>query len=154
MRRLLRPVLGLVLGLLVAASLPAYAWLGASFLGTLMRAEVPLDYRGSYAAMAAYCLAGAIALLLLSVLACAQFAAWRLAANRPLNYGICALLVALAAVHFTALRLVDDIEARSLFIASSAPYAFVLIVLAALYFWIDRLRSPGNGVPGRNPGAG
>lgn len=144
MRRFLRPALGFVLGLLIVASLPTYAWLGVSFLGTLMRAEVPIDYRSSHAAMAAYCLTGAAALLLLSVLAFAQFAAWRLAANRPLNYGICAFLGVLAAVHFTALRLVDDIEARSLFIASSVPYAFVLVVLAALHFWIDRLRAPAH----------
>jgi hypothetical protein len=154
MQRFLRPVLGFVTGLLIIASLPTYAWLGIRFLGALVRAEVPIDYRSSYAAMAAYCLAGAVALLLLSVLAFAQFAAWRWAANRALNYGICALLVALAVVHFAALRLVDDIEAQSLFIASSAPYAFVLTVLAALHFCIDRLRPPGNGVRGRYPGAG
>jgi hypothetical protein len=154
MRRFLRPVLGFVVGLLIVASLPTYAWLGVSFLGTLLRADVPIDYRSSYAAMAAYCLAGAVALLLLSVLVCAQFAAWRWAADRRLHYGICALLVALAVVHFTAPRLVDDIEAQSLFIAASAPYAFVLVVMAALHFWIDRLRPPGNGARGRYPGAG
>lgn len=155
MRRFLRPSLGFVLGLLVVASLPTYAWFGISYLGLLMRAEVPIDYRSSYAAMATYCLASGIVLLLLSFLTFAQFAAWRLAANRRLNYGICALLVVLAIVHFSALGIVGDIEGRSLFITSSIPYAFLLIVLAALYSWIDWLRppaSPGKGVPGEYSG--
>lgn len=142
MRRFLRPVLGFVLGLLIVASLPTYVWLGASFLGTLMRAEIPLDYRSSHAAMAAYCLVSGAVLLLLSLMTFAQFAAWRLAADRRLGYGICALLVLLAIVHLTALGIVGDIEAESLFITSSVPYAYLLIVLAALYLWIDRLR-PG-----------
>lgn len=144
MRRLLRPALGCVTGLLIVASLPTYAWLGIRFLGVLMRAEVPLDYRSSYAAMATYCLASGTVLLLLSFLTFAQFAARRFAAHRRLNYGICAVLVGLAIVHFTALAIVGDIEERSLFIASSIPYAVVLIVLAALYFWIDRLRPPAH----------
>jgi len=151
MRRFLRPVLGFVLGLLIVASLPTYAWLGIRFLGMLVRAEVPLDYRSSYAAMATYCLTSGMVLLLLSFLTFAQFAVRRLATNRRLSYGICALLVVLAIVHFTALGLVGDIEGRSLFIASSVPYAFLLIVLAALYFWIDWLRSPAHGEAKTSP---
>lgn len=141
MRRLLRPLLGLVLGLLVVASLPTYTGLGISFLRMLTRAEVPVDYWSLYATLATYCLVSAMALLLLSFMTVAQFAAWKFVTSRLLTCGIFALLVVLAVLHFAALGIVGDIEERSLFITSSIPYALLLVVLAALYIWIDWLRS-------------
>ena len=83
----------------------------------------------------------AAALLLLSFMTFAQFAGWTSVTSRGLNYGISVLLVTLAIVHFAALEIIGDVEERSLFIASSIPYAVLLVVLAGLYLWIAWLRS-------------
>lgn len=132
MRRVLRGALGLLLGLGVVASLPTYAGLSISFFRMLARGEVPIEYRGLYVAMALYCLAVGIFLILLSVLTFAQFATWRIVTNRVLSYGLPLLLATLAIVHFAALGVVGDVEERSLFIASSIPYAVLLITIVEI----------------------